>query len=208
VRLAGGVPEELGGIHVRSAMRTVCQYVPCHDRWIALSLGRSGNGHPVCASCSEMSSSARWTTRAEPPEENAPEPAVAAAGAESQVPRQRGRFSMMTVEELHAKSLAVVGLATGSDDRRYLSGSGARRAAQGWTNVHFNPAAHRAEPGCRRRVRRRPRLPRPRPPRSPASPPAAPSGLRPGGGGPPPARSSGASSPACAARFAHTGPAA
>jgi hypothetical protein len=35
-------------------------------------------------------------------------------------PRQRGRFASMTIEELQAKYLDVVGRATGSDDRRYL----------------------------------------------------------------------------------------
>ena len=35
-------------------------------------------------------------------------------------PRPRGRFASMTIEELQAKYLDVVGRATGSDDRRYL----------------------------------------------------------------------------------------
>jgi hypothetical protein len=39
---------------------------------------------------------------------------------ESATLKPRGRFTAMTVEELQAKYLEVVGRATGSDDRRYL----------------------------------------------------------------------------------------
>jgi hypothetical protein len=45
---------------------------------------------------------------------------VETAGGTSAPPRQRGRFASMTVEELQAKYLEVVGRATGSDDKRYL----------------------------------------------------------------------------------------
>jgi hypothetical protein len=38
----------------------------------------------------------------------------------AEVPRPRGRFTAMSVEELQAKYLEAVGRATGSDDRRYL----------------------------------------------------------------------------------------
>jgi hypothetical protein len=38
----------------------------------------------------------------------------------AEAPRQRGRFASMTVEELQAKYLEVVGRATGSDNRGYL----------------------------------------------------------------------------------------
>ncbi len=47
----------------------------------------------------------------------APEAAPAEA---TEPPRPRGRFAAMSVEELQAKYLEVVGRATGSDDRRYL----------------------------------------------------------------------------------------
>jgi hypothetical protein len=40
--------------------------------------------------------------------------------AESTLPKPRGRFASMTVEELQTKYLEVVGRSTGSDDRRYL----------------------------------------------------------------------------------------
>ena len=59
--------------------------------------------------------------------QRAPEPASAEARADApttesnaSTPRQRGRFVSMSVEELQAKYLEVVGRATGSDDRRYL----------------------------------------------------------------------------------------
>jgi hypothetical protein len=59
--------------------------------------------------------------------QRAPEPASTEARVdepttESNVttPRQRGRFVSMSVEEMQAKYLEVVGRATGSDDRRYL----------------------------------------------------------------------------------------
>ncbi len=51
----------------------------------------------------------------------APATAPEAAPAEAtEPPRPRGRFAAMSVEELQAKYLEVVGRATGSDDRRYL----------------------------------------------------------------------------------------
>ena len=40
--------------------------------------------------------------------------------AESTLPKPRGRFASMTVEELQTKYLEVVGRSTGSDDRRYV----------------------------------------------------------------------------------------
>jgi hypothetical protein len=49
---------------------------------------------------------------------SAPEPET--TPAESTLPRPRGRFASMTIEELQAKYLEVVGRSTGSDDRRYL----------------------------------------------------------------------------------------
>jgi len=59
--------------------------------------------------------------------QRAPEPASAEARVDepatesnASTPRQRGRFVSMSVEELQAKYLEVVGRATGSDDRRYL----------------------------------------------------------------------------------------
>lgn len=45
------------------------------------------------------------------------EPTTESSGS---TPRQRGRFVSMSVEELQAKYLEVVGRPTGSDDRRYL----------------------------------------------------------------------------------------
>jgi hypothetical protein len=57
--------------------------------------------------------------RTEPRRESEPVDA-ATRGGMSALPRQRGRFASMTVEELQAKYLEVVGRATGSDDKRYL----------------------------------------------------------------------------------------
>lgn len=48
----------------------------------------------------------------------APEPET--APDESAPPKPRGRFASMTIEELQAKYLEVVGRSTGSDDQRYL----------------------------------------------------------------------------------------
>ena len=49
--------------------------------------------------------------------------------AESTLPKPRGRFASMTVEELQTKYLEVVGRSTGSDDRRYVepANMGSRR---------------------------------------------------------------------------------
>ena len=49
-----------------------------------------------------------------------PEPEPETTLAESTLPKPRGRFASMTVEELQTKYLEVVGRSTGSDDRRYV----------------------------------------------------------------------------------------
>lgn len=73
---------------------------------------------------------------------SAPEPETTLA--ESTPPRPRGRFASMTIEELHAKYLEVVGRSTGSDDRRYLIWK-IREAEKGRINV--GPRKTRARDG-------------------------------------------------------------
>jgi hypothetical protein len=72
----------------------------------------------------------------------APEPETTAD--ESAPPRPRGRFASMTIEELQAKYLEVVGRSTGSDDRRYLIWK-IREAEKGRINV--GPRKTRARDG-------------------------------------------------------------
>ncbi len=57
-------------------------------------------------------------TRTSPHATPVPEPETTLA--ESTLPKPRGRFASMTVEELQTKYLEVVGRSTGSDDRRYV----------------------------------------------------------------------------------------
>lgn len=64
--------------------------------------------------------------------------------AESTLPKPRGRFASMTVEELQTKYLEVVGRSTGSDDRRYLIWK-IREAEKGRINV--GPRKTRARDG-------------------------------------------------------------
>jgi hypothetical protein len=66
------------------------------------------------APAEEASRSTHTSARATP----MPEPETTVA--ESTPPKPRGRFASMTIEELQAKYLEVVGRSTGSDDRRYL----------------------------------------------------------------------------------------
>lgn len=69
----------------------------------------------------------RTSAHATPVPEPEPEPETTLA--ESTLPKPRGRFASMTVEELQTKYLEVVGRSTGSDDRRYveLTDMGSRR---------------------------------------------------------------------------------
>lgn len=92
------------------------------------------------------------TTQATPPparrNARAPEPTEATTEPEpttaSDTPKQpRGRFASMTIEELQAKYLEVVGRSTGSDDKRYLIWK-IRQAQQG--KVPVGPVGRR-QPG-------------------------------------------------------------
>jgi len=71
-------------------------------------------------------------------------PAPEATLVESTPPKLRGRFASMTVEELQAKYLEVVGRSTGSDDRRYLVWK-IREAEKGRINI--GPRKTRARDG-------------------------------------------------------------
>lgn len=62
------------------------------------------------------------------------EPTGSTTDAEPATPKPRGRFTSMTIEELQAKYLDVVGRSTGSDDRRYLIWK-IREAEKGRINV-------------------------------------------------------------------------
>ena len=73
-----------------------------------------------------------------------PEPEPETTLAESTLPKPRGRFASMTVEELQTKYLEVVGRSTGSDDRRYLIWK-IREAEKGRINV--GPRKTRARDG-------------------------------------------------------------
>lgn len=73
-----------------------------------------------------------------------PEPEPETTLAESTLPKPRGRFASMAVEELQTKYLEVVGRSTGSDDRRYLIWK-IREAEKGRINV--GPRKTRARDG-------------------------------------------------------------
>jgi hypothetical protein len=76
----------------------------------------------------------RTSARAAPVPEPEPEPEPETTLADSTPPKPRGRFASMTIEELQAKYLEVVGRSTGSDDRRYLIWK-IREAEKGRINV-------------------------------------------------------------------------
>ncbi len=60
------------------------------------------------------------TTDADPSADTLETPSVPTTDAHPTTPRQRGRFGSMTIEQLQAKYLEVVGRATGSSDKGYL----------------------------------------------------------------------------------------
>jgi len=86
-------------------------------------------------------SAAKRNARESEPTAATTEPATSTESAPS---RQRGRFAVMTIEELQTKYLDVVGRSTGSDDRRYLIWK-IREAEKGRINV--GPRKTRAREG-------------------------------------------------------------
>lgn len=90
-------------------------------RRIEETLEARSNGAAEPTPAKETKGKARRAKASATAPEAAPEVVDAAAPTEpTEPPRPRGRFAAMSVEELQAKYLEVVGRATGSDDRRYL----------------------------------------------------------------------------------------
>ncbi|WP_223643761.1 ribbon-helix-helix domain-containing protein [Corallococcus sp. EGB] len=92
---------------------------------------------PPAPSADEALPPARRNARSAEP---TPETSVEGSAA----PKQRGRFASITIQELQAKYLEVVGRSTGSDDRRYLIWK-IREAEKGRINV--GPRKTRARDG-------------------------------------------------------------
>lgn len=91
------------------------------------TLEANSNGAAEPTPAKETKGKARRAKTPTTAPEAAPEVVEVAAPAEAtKPPRPSGRFAAMSVEEVQAKYLEVVGRATGSDDRRYSSRRSAR----------------------------------------------------------------------------------